>query len=137
MLYNLRMPEPTPHILGLVTDLFFSSRVSSTAQALNFPLEPVESSTAFPAPQDFLARLRQAPPALVILDLDAALPWDDWLPAAKTDPELASIPWLAFGSHKQTELLARAKQAGADRVEVRSKFVAELPALIQSLLPKL
>lgn len=129
------MSSSSRHILGLISDLFFSSRVGSTAHALGCTIEWVDSAARFSTGEDFLAYLRQTASGLVILDLDAALPWTDWLTAAKADPELSAIPWLAFGSHKQTELLARAKQAGADRVVARSKFVAELPVLIQALLP--
>lgn len=133
MLYNLPMPQSHPHILGLITDLFFSSRVGSTAQALGYSVEWIESSEVFHTPEEFLSHLLATAPSLIILDLDAALPWADWLPAAKSDPRIAAIPWLAFGSHKDVASFARAKQASADRVLARSKFTAELPQLIQGL----
>ncbi len=122
------------HILALISDLFFSSRVGSTLQALGYRVTLVEAADAYPETAFFSAALAADQTALVILDLNAPLPWADWLAAAKADPVTASIPWLAFGSHKETEKLAAAKRAGAERVVARSKFSAELPDLVRALV---
>lgn len=124
----------TQHVLGIISDLFFSSRVGSTLQALGYRAAWVESAEAYTDGAAFAAALAADPPALVILDLNSPLPWADWLAAAKADPATAAIPWLAFGSHKESERLAAAKRAGAERVVARSKFSAELPALVQALV---
>lgn len=42
-----------------------------------------------------------------------------------------SVTFLAFGSHVDTGALAAAAAAGCDPVMPRSKFSAELPALIE------
>ena len=42
-----------------------------------------------------------------------------------------STPFLAFGSHVDTEALAAASAAGCDPVMPRSRFSNELPALIR------
>jgi CheY-like chemotaxis protein len=124
----------TPRVLGIISDLFFSSRVGSTLRALGYSATWVDSAEAYSDASAFAAALAADPPALVILDLNSPLPWADWLAAAKADPTSAAIPWLAFGSHKETERLAAAKRAGAERVVARSKFSAELPELIKGLV---
>jgi hypothetical protein len=43
----------------------------------------------------------------------------------------AGTPFVAFGSHVDTAALAAAKAAGCAEVMPRSKFSAELPALIR------
>jgi len=123
-----------PRILAIISDLFFSSRVGSTLQALGYPVTWLERPDAYSDAAAFAAALAADPPALVILDLNSPAPWADYLAAAKADPATAAIPWLAFGSHMETATLAAAKRAGAERVVARSKFSAELPELIQSLV---
>jgi hypothetical protein len=46
----------------------------------------------------------------------------------------SETPLVAFGSHVDTESLAAARTAGCVEVMPRSKFSAELPALIRRLL---
>lgn len=119
-----------PYILALITDLFFAPALKDLAEKQGFAVEWLDSPQ--PAP-DFLHRLRPRRPALIMLDLNATLPWRDWLPAAKTDPETADIPWLAFGSHKAADVLAAARRLGADKVLPKSAFTAELSARLQIL----
>lgn len=123
----------TAHILFLASDLFFAPNVEVAAKGLGFELK---QDSEYRSVAEFIAKLAAAPPALVILDLNSALPWVEWLPAAKADAKLASIPWLAFGSHMNPRRLAAARHSGADRVVPKSQFSAELSELIQSLLRK-
>jgi CheY-like chemotaxis protein len=53
----------------------------------------------------------------------------------KSDPETATIPVIAFGSHVNAEALRAAREAGADRVLARSAFVRDLPALLGGTPP--
>jgi hypothetical protein len=73
---------------------------------------------------------------LIILDLNSSIPWPEWLPAAKANPTLATVPWLAFGSHMNPRRLAAARHAGADKVVPKSQFSSELSDLIASLVTK-
>lgn len=123
-------------ILGLITDLFFSSRAGSRLGAAGYAHEWLEDAAAFATPADFLEYLRQRQPNLIILDLNANLPWAEWLADAKADNELAAIPWLAFGSHKDAATLTRARRAGADKVVANSAFSKDMLALVEALLAK-
>ena len=76
--------------------------------------------------------IEQWRPRVVFVDLAAG---DLVTPASTLRPirELAGpeTPFVAFGSHVDTEALAAARAAGCDPVMPRSKFSAELPELIQ------
>ena len=116
-----------PHIFVLVSDLFFISRVESAVRQAGCSVESLDS---YRTVSEFLELLRAHPPALIVLDLNSALPWAEWLPAAKSDSLTSSIPWLAFGSHMNPKRLAAARRAGADRVVPKSQFTAELNEII-------
>jgi len=129
-------PQANQLILSLVSDLFFSPRVASTARSLGMQTVLIESSKEVASPKAFVERVSSLLPALIILDLNAALPWAEWLEAVKAESGLAAIPWLAFGSHKDVETIGRAKQLGADRVVAKSRFTVEMPELIRALIDK-
>jgi len=119
------------HILGLATDLFFQPAIGSAVAELGYEsLWLSEYRTA----TEFIQLLRTEKPALIILDLNSALPWIEWLPAAKADPVTSQIPWLAFGSHMKPRRLAAARRAGADKVVPKSQFSAELTDLMKGTL---
>ncbi len=80
--------------------------------------------------------LAHAPPVLIVLDLNSALPWAEWLPAAKTTFATRGIPWLAFGSHMNPRRLKAARHSGADKVVPKSEFSADLTVLTSGLLRK-
>ncbi len=117
-------------VLGLISDLFFVSRVQSASQAAGLGFESLDT---YKTVAEFLNLLHQRKPALIVLDLNSALPWSEWLPAAKADPRTSSIPWLAFGSHVNPRRLAAARHAGADNVVPKSEFDRELKAMIESI----
>ncbi|MBI4787401.1 MAG: hypothetical protein HY782_10190 [Chloroflexi bacterium] len=109
-------------IVTFVPDLMFGTRIEDTAKHLGYR---IESLSATDDPDAVMARLS---PALVVVALDAA-GWERTIAAAKR----AGARVLAFGSHKNVELLRAAKAAGADEVVARSRMAAEMPNLLQSL----
>jgi CheY-like chemotaxis protein len=109
--------------LGLLLsdDLIFTSRITGTAQTLGLTVKPARDTVSLQA----LAK--QEPPPCVIVDL--ANPGLDivelieWLKDnCQPRPRV-----IAYGSHVQTDVLKRARQAGCDDVLPRSKFVEDLP----------
>lgn len=121
------------HILALGSDLFFAPKIESVAAALGYATKWMrEYSTV----QDFMQALAHAPPVLIVLDLNSALPWAEWLPAAKTTFATRGIPWLAFGSHMNPRRLKAARHSGADKVVPKSEFSADLTVLTSGLLRK-
>jgi uncharacterized protein len=119
-----------PVVAVLVTDLFFSVRIENVVRAMGARMETVADSAAlWQAIQDW--------PALVIIDLRSGPGWlevADVVRRAKNLPHFRTIPIIAFGSHVDVEGLAAARAAGCDHVWARSRFMNELPALVEQAL---
>lgn len=144
--------NPSPLLLGLVSDLFFTVKIDYVARQLGYRVRWIERAedVALPdTPDDgdtalqlaepmrghvaaFVARLVEEQPALLIFDLNNnAVPWDKWIASVKSSPATRRIPIIAFGSHMDVETQTRAKAAGADAVLAKSRFTEALPDLIQ------
>ena len=101
--------------LGLLicSDLFFTSKVTGTAQALGLRMEAVDDVASV------VARLPNGEFSYVVLDLasrNAAVP--ELLAAM---PSSGAVPVIAFGSHVNVEQLESARAAGVE-VMPRSQF---------------
>jgi PleD family two-component response regulator len=109
-----------------VDDLMFCSRISSAANASGVAIRFARS------PQAIVEAVRETAARLVILDLNSrqVAPLDA-VAALKGDPALAQVMTVGFVSHVQADLIARAREAGVDRVMARSAFVVELPQLLK------
>jgi hypothetical protein len=71
-------------------------------------------------------------PALILFDLgNPRIPWRQWVALIKSVPATRRYPLLCYGSHVDAATLQAAEHAGADAVIPRSRFMAELPELIQ------
>ncbi len=97
-------------------DLIFSTKVVSTGAALNVPVAVVRT-VADLAPGASLL--------LVDLDADGAVDAIDRCRTMVPTPRI-----VAFGPHVRQDLLAEAREAGADEVLPRSAFVTRLPQLL-------
>ncbi len=113
-----------PAGLLLSRDLIFTSKVTGTARELGRRVM-VAGNQALA-----LAMIEQWRPRVVFVDLAAGdLVAAPALLAYQTAAP-PGTPFLAFGSHVDTAALDAARAAGCDPVMPRSKFSAELPALI-------
>lgn len=111
----------------LVTrDLFFGSKVTSTANELGLRVELVDSA------EKALDRVSTGQCRLVIVDL--ALPGIALANLMSQLPHEDRPKVIAFGAHVLTAALDEARAAGCDDVMPRSKFSATLPALLQHYL---
>ena len=114
-----------PAGLLLSRDLIFTSKVTGTAAALGHRVL-VAGNVAL-----VRAMLAAWTPTVVFVDLAAG----DLVgsPSLLQYREVAppGTPFVAFGSHVDTEALANAKSAGCDPVMPRSRFTVELPTLIR------
>jgi DNA-binding NarL/FixJ family response regulator len=117
-------------VVAAVEDLFFAAKIRGAAEGLHLEL-------AFPRADEAIWRAveeaaRENRPTLLILDLHSkrhdvfAL-----IVKVKTDAVTNRTKIVAFFSHVETELMRRAKDAGADRVVPRSAFVKNLPAILR------
>ena len=105
-------------VLVLVRDLMFSSRISATARAQGANVKIVRDA----------AKLTGEAGKLLIVDLnqngaiDAAVAWK-----ASSGGNV-----IGFVSHVDADRIARAREAGIDRVVARSRFVEELAEILRS-----
>ncbi|MGH7740600.1 MAG: hypothetical protein ACRENS_01110 [Candidatus Eiseniibacteriota bacterium] len=109
----------TRRVLVAVTDLFFLTRIESTAAQIGVALE--RSSL-----DQLVARCSSAPPDLVVIDLHAAGEPLEVARELKRGSATLGIPILAFYSHVESALRRQALEAGIDHVLPRSAFTARL-----------
>jgi DNA-binding NarL/FixJ family response regulator len=121
-------PKLGPAGLLLSRDLIFTSKITGTARALGSQVLTAGS------PALALEMIERWRPRLVLVDLAAGelvAPGSILAYRRAAGPETT---FLVFGSHVDTEALAGAAAAGCDPVLPRSKFSAELPALLRRYL---
>jgi DNA-binding NarL/FixJ family response regulator len=72
-------------------------------------------------------------PTLVIIDLNSTkADAVSTIASLKADPDLAGIRAIAFASHVHADLIAAARNAGADQVLPRSAFAGNLAEILAS-----
>jgi len=110
--------------LGLVTDLFFRSKLDAVAQSLG--VELVYAATLDAAARQCASR----PPALVFADLsDAAFPAAETVARIRAGAPDARI--VGFASHVDLKPLKAARAAGFDLTLSRSEFSERLAELLR------
>ena len=112
-------------ILAAVDDFLFRSKIRAVAKHVN--AEIVFAQTQ----DDILAQARAAKPSLVIFDLNSQkVDPIAAIAALKADAALAGVRTIAFASHVHVDLIAAARQAGADQVMPRSQFAGNLADIL-------
>lgn len=107
-------------VVAVVTDLFFQSRISSAARHSGRVVRFVTAGSD------------ASGHALALVDLDAGT---DVLDAIRRLKAGSSAPVVAFGPHVDVAGRKAAREAGADRVLAKSRFVSELPAILRRSSP--
>jgi DNA-binding NarL/FixJ family response regulator len=114
-------------VLVAVDDLLFSSKIRATAKQAGVELTFARS------PEEILSSARTSKPALAIFDLNSGKTDPvATIAALKADPALSSIRTIGFASHVHTDLIAAAREAGADQVLPRSAFAGNLAEILLS-----
>lgn len=111
------------NVVAVVPDLFFATRIASTAAQLGVTLEA-------PTRAEALATIRRQPPDLIILDLQAPGDPMSLARALKADPVTRNVTIVGFYPHVEGALREAALAAGVDLVLPRSAFTVRLPALL-------
>jgi DNA-binding NtrC family response regulator len=114
--------------LLLSQDLIFTSKVTGTAAELGYLIRVANTGSQAKSIID------SHNPVVIFADLNAALLT---APSALADYQEWAGPdvwFVAFGSHVDVAALAAAKAAGCHVVLPRSRFAAELPAIIKRYL---
>ena len=112
----------TRQVLVAVPDLFFSTRIMSTAQQLGVHVVAC-------APSALAVCARSAIPDVAIVDLHAegAL---DGVRALRADPVTEQVRVVGFYSHVDNALRASAIESGVTDPMPRSAFTAKLVAIL-------
>ena len=118
--------NPSPTILLLVNDVFFSVKLENDLRRSGYTPITVRRAADFPA------RLTADPrPALVLLDLMIrGFDWEQALGEARRDALLADVPVIAFGPHTDLALRRRALAAGVSHVVANSKAMLDPGKLV-------
>jgi PleD family two-component response regulator len=112
-------------VLAVVSDLFFSVKLTDAAKRSGLSLEFVKE------PKDVLVKA-QDKPSLIIFDLNLEESQPLKLIAKlKGKSETKGISLIGYLSHIQAELKQQAQEAGCDMVLARSAFSQNLPQIFK------
>jgi PleD family two-component response regulator len=119
------MQKEPKRVLAVLSDLFFSVKLSDAAKRSGLALEFVKDH------DQVLGRALDKP-ALIIFDLnfEAADPLK-LIARLKKDAETKGISLIGYVSHVQGELKQRAQEAGCDMVLARSAFSQSIPQIFK------
>jgi CheY-like chemotaxis protein len=80
-------------------------------------------------------RCRVERPALILVDIGArGVDWATAVEKLRSNVELADVPIVAFGPHKDLEARDRALAAGCTEVLANSKLLSDLPRIVSRYL---
>ena len=116
-------PDGSRKALLVSRDLFFTSRVTGTAELMGIEVQVAADA------QSAAERLAAGDFSCIFIDL-ADVGLDVAAFFAQLPPD-AHPPVIAFGSHVATARLQAAREAGCDQVLPRSRFSVELPDLLR------
>jgi DNA-binding response OmpR family regulator len=115
-------------ILALEKDLFFAVKICDMLRHYEMEVTTTRNLRDFELQ---LASDADQKPALAIVNISTkGVDWEAAIRAAR----ICGLPVLAFGSHMDLEARAKALQAGAQKVIANSKFVSDMPGLVNRLL---
>jgi DNA-binding NarL/FixJ family response regulator len=110
-------------IVAMMDDLFFQMKVAETAKQLGLELKVAANG-------DALVGLLEPAPKLVIIDLNARQQPIEAIERIRAEKNGVRV--LGFLSHVQTDLAARAREAGCDEVMPRSAFTQNLARILSA-----
>ena len=118
--------QGSKRILAVVSDLFFSVKLSEAAKRASLVLEFVKEA------KQVIEKAHHEKPALIIFDLnfDSVEPLS-LITRLKVAPETKGINLIGYLSHVQVELKQNAQEAGCDMVMARSAFSQNLPQIFK------
>jgi PleD family two-component response regulator len=112
-------------VLAVVSDLFFSVKLTEAAKRAGLALEFVKDSN------QVLEKAKEKP-SLIILDLnlESADPVQ-LIVKLKQNSDTKGISLIGYLSHIQVELKQQAQEAGCDMVLARSAFSQNMPQIFK------
>ncbi|MGA2135466.1 MAG: response regulator [Bryobacteraceae bacterium] len=119
------MPQQHKKVLAVVSDLFFSVKITDAAKRAGMAVELVKD------PHEVLNKAK-AKPSVIIFDLnfEEARPLE-LIGKLKAGAEYKGVSLIGYLSHVQGELKQAAQEAGCDMVMARSAFSQNLPMILK------
>ncbi len=116
-------------VVALVDDLFFQAKLVETAKQLSVELRTCAT------PEALVAEIARESPKLIVVDLNARGNPIDAIERVQASG--GGIPLIAFLSHVQVDLAARARAAGCRDVMPRSQFTRDLATILRQVKSEL
>jgi|ERR1017187_5627615 PleD family two-component response regulator len=119
------MPQQHKKVLAVVSDLFFSVKITDAAKRAGMTVELIKDA------HDLLIKAK-AKPSVIIFDLnfEDVKPLD-LIAKLKASAEYKGVSLIGYLSHVQGELKQAAQEAGCDMVMARSAFSQNLPQILK------
>jgi PleD family two-component response regulator len=119
------MQKQPKKILAVLSDLFFSVKITEAAKRAGMAVEFVKDATE-------VVEKAKTRPALMIFDLnfEAVQPLG-LIRTLKGDSDMKGTSLIGYLSHVQGELKQQALEAGIDMVMARSAFSQNLPQILK------
>jgi len=117
--------DTRPPLAALVKDLFFSSKITEATRHLGL-VALIENDAAA-----FEDTIREEHPGLALIDLGLrGVDWVGTVRHLRADPDFATLPIVAFGSHMDLEARERALAAGCTEFVANSKIATDLAHIV-------
>jgi PleD family two-component response regulator len=112
-------------VLAVVSDLFFSVKISDAAKRAGIPVEFIKDE------KEVMAKAKSKP-TLIIFDLnfESVQPLK-LISKLKTGHDFKGVSVIGYLSHVQGDLKLQAQEAGCDMVMARSAFSQNLPQILK------
>lgn len=125
--------KSVPAVYSISNDLFFGMRIKNSAEQLDIELLWIDKEEKFHEAFEKIVQVPINSKSVFLLDLGSKMNWPLMLKQAKEDERIGEIPWIAYGSHVEKDVLAQAKRLGANQVLARSKFTKMLPEILHKI----
>jgi PleD family two-component response regulator len=119
------MPQQQKKVLAVLSDLFFSVKITDAAKRAGMAVELVKD------PHELLIKAKTLPNVIIFdLNFEDARPLE-LIAKLKASPEFKSVSLIGYLSHVQGELKQAAQEAGCDMVMARSAFSQNLNQILK------
>jgi PleD family two-component response regulator len=119
------MQKQEKKVLAVVSDLFFSVKITEAAKRAGMPVEFIKDE------KEVIAKAK-AKPTLIIFDLNfESIEPLKLISKLKENSDYKGISVIGYLSHVQGELKQKAQEAGCDMVMARSAFSQNLPMILK------
>ena len=119
------MPQQHKKVLAVVSDLFFSVKITDAAKRAGMAVELVKD------PHEVMAKAKSKPNVIIFdLNFEDAQPLE-LISQLKSNAEYKGVSLIGFLSHVQGDLKQAAQEAGCDMVMARSAFSQNLAQILK------